>query len=134
MFAFVVIELLKAQGVAVEFAEEGLDARFHIAKRCQARGRGPGLLPFLLQKPGNTTLQGLKTLTAPGIQQMPAAFDTLLAFQRCRGTAQLKQGLAESHALQLIRLKQGRQPGEQGALLHHQLIAQQPRQIKIGEV
>ena len=65
---------------------------------------------------------------------MAATLEALLPFQGSSGATQLQQGLAEGHPLQLIGLQQRGQPTQQGALLHHQLVGEQPGQVQIPQI
>jgi len=75
VFALVVIELLKTQGVFVEIGEQVVDAGFHVDgdRRDDLGGTGlccRNLRSLLLQQQGNAALERFQPLTAPGIEQV----------------------------------------------------------------
>ena len=101
-----VIQLLIAQGIAVEVIKQGLDAHLHIdagLRIGRARIR-------LINQHGNAGLQRLQPLTSPGLEQVAAALETLLTLQQRGGATQLLQGIRQSNPLQFTRLQQRRQP------------------------
>ena len=65
---------------------------------------------------------------------MTATLETFLAFEQCRGTAQLNQRFSKGDALKFTGFQQGCQSGHQGAVVQQQLIGEQGGEIKVSEV
>jgi hypothetical protein len=70
---FAVIQLLITESIAIELVEECLNALLHIHRF---------LLWLMLDQRRDAGLERLQSLPAPGLQKMPAAFETFLPLQQ----------------------------------------------------
>ena len=92
------------------------------------------LILLLIDQQSNASLEGLKTLSRPGFQQVSAALVTLLALKHRRRATQLFHRTCQRQSLKLPRFQERRETSDQIAVLQEQLVGEQTREIQIRQL
>ena len=106
VFSLGVVQLLVAQGIAVEVVKQCLNTDLHVGPGIWIVCRGGGLI----DQHSDARFKGLKPLSSPGLEQMSAAFKTFLTFQQCRDAPQMFLFLVLSQGVDLLWFVLVRQP------------------------